>query len=267
MGEEINRAKLAAKIQALLAQAEGEAAAGNEGARDTFLQKAAALQLKYAIDDAMLAVGAQDKDELVYADFCTESNTPLIKAKRELINGVATHNRGKAVMMGEYRPSTSKRAVGGWKYDRRAKIRVYAHQSDLDFITMLYNSLILQMQTMMAHDEGRWLAALDGPQGVQAWRVSYAYGWVRRVVGRIAEAKRHNEAQAEAGTPGTALVLRDRDAIVQAHVTDLFGQLKSAKYRVDDNSAEGHAAGRRAAERADLGQTRVNSSRTRAIDA
>lgn len=258
------RQRMAKVIQDLLAQAELASKRNDETARDEALAKAAALQLKFAIDDAMLAAGAEGKDELAQADFCTESNTPLIKAKRELINGVAQFNRGKAVMMGQWKPKKG----GGRRYDRRAKVTVFAHQSDLDFITMLYNSLILQMQTMMAADENHERRYGYPPAaGWQAWRVSYAYGWVRRVVGRIAEAKRHNEAQAEADTPGTALVLRDRDAIVQAHITDLFGKLKDAKYRIDDNSADGHAAGRRAAERADLGQTKVNGSRTRAIEA
>lgn len=193
------RQRMAKIIQDLLAQAELASKRNDETARDEALAKAAALQLKFAIDDAMLAAGAEDKDELAQADFCTESNTPLIKAKRELINGVAQFNRGKAVMMGEWKPKKG----GGRRYDRRAKVTVFAHQSDLDFITMLYNSLILQMQTMMASDEAHTRRYGYPPAaGWQAWRVSYAYGWVRRVVGRIAEAKRHNEAQAEASTPG-----------------------------------------------------------------
>jgi hypothetical protein len=257
-----DQVKLATKIQALLAQAEGEAAAGNEAARDTFLQKAAALQLKYAIDDSMLrAAGKVGTDELTHADFCTESNTPLIKAKRQLINGLAIHNRGHAVMMGKYKPKKD----GGIKFDRRAKIRVYAHQSDLDFITMLYNSLIIQMQTMMANDERmhREGLHLEGRYGVAAWRVSYAYGWVSRVIGRIAEAARRNEREAEAGTPGTALVLRDRSAIVQGFVKERHPNLRTSNYRLDDRSEAGRLAGRRAAENADLGGKKIGGDRRR----
>jgi hypothetical protein len=263
MTEQVDRAKLAIKIQALLAQAEGEAAAGNEAARDTFLEKAAALQLKHAIEDAMLAVGTQNKDEITTADFCTESNTPLIKAKRQLINGLASWNRGKAVMMGDHKPKRG----GGTRWGKRAKIRVYAHQSDLDFITMLYNSLILQMQTMMAADER--VAQLQAYRGATAasWRVSYAYGWVDRVIGRIAEAARRNEAAAESGTPGTALVLEDRKAIVVKHVEGQFGQLRTTRYRIDDKSHDGRAAGRAAAERADLGNKKVSGSGTLRLEA
>lgn len=266
--EQVDRAKLAVKVQKLLALAESEAKAGNEAARDTLIAKASALQLKYAIEDAMLSVGAQGKDEITHADFCAQSNTPLIKAKRQLIASLAGLNRGSAVMMGEWKP----KKVGGMRYDRRAKVRVYAHQSDLDFITMLYNSLILQMQTMMAADErlmmpGFGQHASAKSKSVGSWRVSYAYAWVTRVVERLREAKHTSEAAAETGQPGTALVLRDRKQLVESHINQQHGKLKTTNYRRDDNSADGRHAGRQAAERADLGGTKVSASNTRAIEA
>lgn len=258
------RQRMAAVIQDLLAQAELAAKRGDEPARDEALAKASALQLKFAIDDAMLATGARGKEELTEAVFCTESNTPLIKAKRQLINGLANQNRGHAVMMGDWKTKKG----GGRRYDRRAMIKVYAHESDLRFITMLYNSLLLQMQSMMAADERHWVdGCMVPPHGWAGWRVSYAYGWVARVLDRLAEAKRRNEQQAEAGQPGTALVLVDRKALVDKHVEDLFGKLGKAKYRHDDNSADGRAAGRAAAERADLGGKKVGAESTRRIEA
>lgn len=258
MSDQADRTKLAARIQALLAQAEGEAAIGNEAARDAFLEKASALQLKYAIDDAMLkATGAQGTDELTHADFCTESNTPLIKAKRQLIAGVAMYNRGHAIMMGEWQ---DKLRSSGRKWNHRAKVRVFAHQSDLDFITMLYNSLIIQMQRVMARDEEQFRRYRMPPkEGWQAWRVSYAYGWVGRVVDRIMEAKWRNEAKAEVTQPGTSLVLRDRSALVEAHVAEIFPKLRKANYRKDDHSEDGRKAGRVAAEEADIGGKKVGN--------
>lgn len=256
MTEQVDRAKLAAKIQKLLAQAEGEAAAGNEAARDTLLEKASALQLKYAIEDAMVqAQHGATADKIVTADFCTESNTPLIKAKRQLINELAILYRGKAVMLGEWK----KKRDGGSKYDKRAKVRVWAHQSDLDFITALYNSLIIQMQTMMANDEredGDGMPRVGVPP---AWRVSYAYGWVARVVARLQEAKQRTEGAAETSTPGTALVLRDRAQLVTERVIGLHPNLRQTSYRVDDKSEAGRAAGRAAADCADLGHQRVQA--------
>jgi hypothetical protein len=264
MAENVDRAKLAAKIHKLLALAESEAAAGNEGARDTLIEKASALQLKYAIEDAMLAAAGQaGTDELTHADFCTESNTPLIKAKRQLINGLAQYNRGQALMMGEWKTQATGKKAGQMKYDRRAKIRVYAHRSDLDFITALYNSLIIQMQTMMATDE-KLAAEVTRTGGVPAaWRVSYAYGWVNRVLDRIREAKQRNEAAAEADRAGTALVLRDRSQLVHDHIEAQFGKLRTTRYRRDDHSDAGRRAGRAAADRADLGGKKVGGEKFR----
>jgi hypothetical protein len=261
--------KIADKIQKLLALAEAEAKAGNEGARDTLLEKAAALQLKYAIADAMLARTGAKAEEIGYADFCRESNTPLVKAKRQLINDLAYLNRGKALLMSEWQDCPrSKRYPTGRKLNRRAYIRVYAHESDLAFIGQLYTSLILQMQTMMAADERDMRNIGDPPlAGWQGWRVSYSYGWVGRVVARMYEAKRRNEAAEETGTPGTALVLADRKALVDAHIGDMFGKLRNSKVRRDDHDPSGRAAGRAAGDRADLGGKKVQGEAARRIEA
>jgi hypothetical protein len=258
MSDQADRTKLAAKIQKLLAQAEGEAAVGNEAARDTLLAKASALQLKYAIEDAMLAqAGSGQAEEIMYEDFCRESNTPLIKAKRELIAVLAQLHRGRAVLMPEWQLRKDDK---GMKLNRRAYVRVYAHESDLRFINQLYTSLVLQMQTMMANDER--VAKLQAYRGGTAagWRVSYAYGWVGRVYARLRDISQRNEAAEETGTPGTALVLKDRSTLVKDHVDDKLGKLKNTKYRRDDADDNGRAAGRRAADQADIGQDKVSSA-------
>lgn len=269
-----DKSRMAAKIAALLAQAEGEAKAGNHEAVQAFLDKASALQLKFAIEDAQLPKGDTGKEEIVHADFCQESNTPLIKAKRELINSLAILNRGKAVMMGEYRRDASgelifktHRGKYGPVYDRRAKVRVYAHESDLRFIEQMYTSLILQMQTFMAADEKveAQRVTISGATSMpNAWRVSYAYGYVRRLHGRMKEVKARQEREANQGTPGTALVLADRQALVVAEVTRQAGQLRQSGYRIDDNGS-GRSAGRAAADRADLGDAKLGGHSTKRI--
>ena len=259
--------KAARKIQGLLALAEDAAKRGNEALRDTYLQKATALQLKYVIDESMLPQNQRAADEITFEDFCQESNTPLIKAKRELISGIAGLFSGKAVMMPEWKKD--KDGNQRWKngkpmYDKRAKIRVYAHETDLAFIRQLYTSLILQMQSMMANDERNAEWQYGKEKVPQAWRVSYAYGWVRRVYGRltVAYAKEKAEATKE---PGTALVLRDRGQAVEVHVGDVLGKLTNTKYRRDDNDPGGRAAGYAAGARADLGQTKVTGGQQRVI--
>lgn len=258
--------RMAKIIQSLLDQAELAAKRNDETARDEALAKASALQLKFAIDDALLSrVGDDSADAIEHMDFCQESNTPLIKVKRELINGLAQLNRGKAVLCGQWQPKIK---GGGMKYNRRAYVRVYAHASDLRFISQMYTSLVLQLQTMMARDEDydrRYRGTPTGGWG--KWRVSYGYGWVGRVYARLQEAKQRNEHAAERETAGTALVLRDRTQLVDSHVHNLHSKLRQSSYRRDDNSNDGRARGREAAELADLGGAKVAASNTRALEA
>lgn len=259
--------KWAHRVAALLALAEEAAKQGDEAKQDEYLQKASALQLKYAVEDAMISKQGGKAEEITYADFCRESNTPLIKAKRDLINALAQLHRGKALLMSEWQPcKPSKRYPSGMRLNRRAYIRVYAHEGDLAFINQLYTSLILQMQTMMAADE-RHVAGHYGGKVANAWRVSYAYGWVGRVIVRMQLMKRRNEEEAEASTPGTALVLVDRKALVDKKISDMYGKLRQNNIRRDDASPEGRAAGRAAGDRADLGGKKVGGSSTRAIEA
>lgn len=261
--KQTSQEQAARRIQALLALAEDAAKANNEELRDTYLEKASALQLKFAIADAMLRT--EDREGIEEAEFCRESNTLLIKAKRILINELADLNRGTSILMPEWQRS----AKGTPKLNRRAYIRVYAHKSDLDFIRMMYTSLIIQMQTMMAADERAEIeGAFGGPKSMtNAWRVSYAYGWVRRVVARLREAKARQEAAETASTPGTALVLADRKALVTKHLEQAHPSLRKHNPRHDDKDPRGRAAGHAAGNRADLGQRKMGSEATRSIEA
>jgi len=261
--KETTQAQAARRIAALLALAEDAAKQGNEAARDTYIEKASALQLQYVIDNAMLAdVSQRASDVVITEDFCTESNTPLIKAKRILINNIALHARGTAVMMPELKRDKNGDVV--WKngkpvYDRRAKIRVWAHESDMAFIRTLYTSLLLQMQTMMAADERAASTGTFGDSMPQAWRVSYAHGWVARVASRLREIKMRQEQASQTREPGTALVLRDRSLVVQEAQTNAVGRTRKTGYKIHDTNAAGKAAGYVAGGHADLGQGKVSS--------
>jgi RNase P subunit RPR2 len=253
---------MARKIQGLLALAEDAAKNGNEPLRDTYLEKATALQIKYAIDDTLLRVQeGRSAEKIVFADFCTESNTPLIKAKRILINVVAVHNRGKAVMMGEMKDTPK-----GRKLDRRAKVRVWAHESDLRFITFLYTSLLTQMQSMMANDERKAVDLWRPSAKVSSsWRVSYAHGWVTRIDVRLQELQVRQERAATGGEPGTALVLAVRGDLVGSFVASAIGPVRKTGYKIHANDTGGRKAGYAAGGQANLGQTGVSSGQRRLI--
>jgi hypothetical protein len=263
--KQTTQAQAARRIAAILAMAEDAAKAGNEELRDTCLDKATALQLQYVIDDGMIAGQSRPTEETMgEEDFCTESNTPLIKAKRELVAALAGLYRGRAVMMGEW---TVHKGTGAPKWDKRAKVRVYAYTSDLSFIRAMYTSLLLQMGTEMSRDEKKYFMISSAKGTVAGWRTSYAHSYVARAVGRLYAMKESQEKTVRDTAPGAVLVLRDRATAVDKYVDNLHTDLRKTRYKINTGNADGVAAGRAAADRADLGGCRVTRGGTRAVEA
>jgi hypothetical protein len=189
----------------------------------------------------------------------------MIKAKRELIAGLAGLYRGRVVMMGEW---TVHKGTGSPKWNKRAKLRVWAHTSDLAFIRAMYTSLLLQLSAEMARDERGAAESVDLAHLLKmgAWRTSYAHSYVERVVARLYEMKIKQEAVVRDTAPGATVALRDRAGAVSKFVDDLHKDLRQTRYRVEKGNAAGRAAGRRAGERADLGGRRVTRGGTRAVE-
>lgn len=246
----------ARRIAGLLANAEDAAKRGALGERDAFLQKATALQHKYAIDQIMLERNDSARtEEIISEEFCHESNTPLVKAKRLLLQGLATLYRGTAALCGEWDPVKR-------KMNNRAYVRVWAHTSDLAFISQMYTSLILQMQTEMARDERK-----THDKVTNAWRVSYAHAWVERVYYRLWDLKRAQERETQATGTGAEMVLRDKATLVHDHADrEVGGFAKGRRHPTSDKNPAGRAAGDAAGRRADLGQNRVAEPTRRALD-
>lgn len=248
----------ARRIAGLLAHAEDAAKRGDLAQRDIFLQKATGLQHKFAIDQVLLEKNDPTViDEIIYRDFCTESNTPLIKAKRDLICGVARVFRGVPLLL-----ETTRFVNGRWKRDKRAAIRVNAHASDMVLIEQMYTSLILQLQAEMAHDE-----RLTHEKVTNSWRVSYAHGWVDRVVWRLQDLHRQAEKEEAATGSGMEIVLRGKADLVRAHLDNTNAVTgKGRRLPRSDSNRNGRAAGDAAGRRADLGQKRTAHKTTPALD-
>jgi hypothetical protein len=229
-------------IVALLAKAERT---DNEHERDAYLAKAQELQTKYAIEQGMLdaARPQQEREAINQMRFCEERNTPLIKAKRQLVLWLADVNNC-FVILGH----------------RRAYLEVTGHQSDLVMVQHLYASILLQMQRAMQQAEGRG----DVVGALAGWRVSYAHGYVRRVAVRLLAAKTRQMAETSTGTPGSALVLVNRAEVAKQAAEGLYGDLKKArKIPNSDNNEFGRYAGNRDGHNADLGGDRIGAATTR----
>lgn len=245
MGNE-NLARLAAKVAALLAKAE---ATDYEPERDALLAKASALQFKYTIDQAMIeeVVGRSQQryEQVIRAEFCTERNTPLIKAKRELINVIAENHRCEAVLL-----------MPG----RRAVV-VVGFESDVQFVTMMFNSLCLQMQNALVQAEGS-----VSKEERSSFRVSFAHGYVLRLYHRFQEISKQQREEARK-TTGAELALYSRAVEVQNALHNYFELTKRASYPTDQRShAAGRQAGYQAGGEADLGAgNRLGTSEQRAL--
>jgi hypothetical protein len=217
-----------AKLRALAERA------GTEGERDVALEKAAHLMEQHAIEEFTLA---QDPDASVRVEPVVQyisfgRNQPYIKARRSMLASVCDDNRVRIYMM-----------------SGRDRLCLIGFQSDIDYSLELYASLELHMRSMMDLAEVR-----RGTGGsLSSFRTNFAYGYASRIHQRLAEWRRAR-AQAATSEPGTALVLRDRGAIVTAKVTQTFGATRTRKGPPARHQHDGgaRAAGAMAANDADL---------------
>jgi hypothetical protein len=225
--------KITELVKKLLAQAEGTPF---EKERDTFLAKARELIEKHQIDAQLLGQADPSKREGVirHRMFNDAKGQRLIKAKREMIQYLAD----------VYGCQTIRHGANG-----RAGLTLVGHESDVELILMMFNSLMLQLMTALAaaQNAGEVVGA-SGP-------VSYAHGWVRRVGTRLLSAKA--DAAATAGPMSQALVLVDRSAMVQAQVEEWWPKLRTRKQATSVNDYTAYGAGSRDGNRADLGGTRL----------
>jgi hypothetical protein len=218
---------------------------------EAYIAKAQELATKHAIEQGMIdaarrANGQQPSEGFKQVDLCTERNTPLIKAKRELVMWLAEMNHCYVVMG-----------------PRRAYLRVTGHESDVIVLEHMFASLLLQMQRSMGQSEANGLVV--GPLG--GWRVSFAFGFIRRVGTRLRAAMAAQHTGADS-TPGSALVLRDRAALSKQFVESQYeeGTLrKGRKIPSGDNNMFGRSAGDVAGRNADLGGARIGTTNRKEI--
>jgi hypothetical protein len=222
-------------VRNLLAKAEDKACTPQEA--EAFFAKAQAMMTKHAIESHLLGVAdaAQAEKIISVIMFRDDKSTMLVKAKRELINFLADVNNCRTVMHG------------------RAYMTLMGHTSDVELVQMLFNSLMLQLQTMLLAAENA-----GDVRGVSG-RVSYAHGYVRRLYTRMLAAKRASQDDAQASTAvGNALVLRDRTALVVDHMNTVFPKLGHARANTSaDPRSAAYGVGHRDGGRADLGGSRL----------
>src|SRR5205823_14019219 len=115
-------------------------------------------------------------------------------------------------------------------------------------------SLLLQASTAM-------LAASRGRPNVKAFRRAFLFGYAAAIGARLREVQEDTERAATSSAPGTALVLVDRKAQVDAAFAEQFPRIRTMRPSV--SSGNGLTAGQRAGVEADLSmrRSRLNGQR------
>lgn len=224
--------QLLSRVRKLLAMAEGTAN-GNEA--DAFSRKAAELIARHRIDPERLRATASDDLDVVEVEL---GRGAYVRGRLALLVAVGDASGCKVVF--EVR-------------DRGTVAFVAGFRSDLDTATLLYHSLHAQASSRMAAERRQTAAA------TQQWRRSFLFGYadqIRRMLADTAEEAQRHVHPSSAALPA----LRARDRRVEEFSRQRFGRVVAAR-RPKAATVTGWDAGRRAAERADLGRRRVGGLR------
>jgi len=229
-----------AKIRALLAKAEDKAASPEEA--EVYFAKAAELMAKYGIEQAMLAEAHPETDELAHRTIDIKGKYVPDRATLLFAIGNALGARNVYWTRTDYET--------GKRYRR---VKIYAHESTLERIEILFASLQIQAMNGMAKARPQY------GESVTAYRKSWLAGFASSVLRRLSQAENDAVKEAEAKTTGTELVLVKREAAVERFFKQAHPNVKTAPRR--RLTGTGWSDGREAGDRADLGSKRIGSQR------
>lgn len=222
------------KVRALLAKAESTTFPEEAEALSA---KAQELMARHAIDSAMVAAGAGAGGGPTGVRVPVDD--PYAGAKSILLAEVAAANRCRAVWSKGLGFST-----------------VLGFESDLEFVDVLYTSLLVQATSAMVAAGSQ--VDRSGRSRTRSFRQAFLLAYASRIGQRLREAEAASRAAA-AEEYGEALlpVLADRSAAVRAAEAEAFPHLVSRSVSI--SNAAGWAAGKAAADLASLsGRTAVS---------
>jgi hypothetical protein len=229
-------AKVLEKVRALLAKAESTTFPEEAEALSA---KAQELMARHAIDAAMVGAGAGGDGP---TGVRVPVDDPFAGAKSILLAEVAAANRCRAVWSKGFGFST-----------------VLGFESDLEFVDVLYTSLLVQATSAMVAAGSQ--VDRYGRSRTRSFRQAFLLAYASRIGQRLREAESASRAAAaEEYGPALLPVLADRSAAVRAAEAEAFPHLVSRSVSI--SNAAGWAAGRAAADLASLsGRSEVPTGR------
>jgi hypothetical protein len=226
------------RVRKLLVKAEAAGVTPEEA--QALTAKAAELMAKYGIDRALLAASKPGTDRP--ADRFIDITNPWARVQAHLLCGLASAMRCLCVVLPRDNPG--------------CRIHMFGFASDIERSDVLYTSLLVQMW--------RGLAAAEVParsRNTRAWRRSWLLGFASAVVARVRAAEREAATQATAQAGGdsskTALVLADRNQIIQRNLAAAYPHVRKARVTY---SGSGYGAGYSQGQQADIGHRRLRAT-------
>lgn len=225
---------LVQRVRKLLDKAENT---DNAHEAEAFAGKAADLIARHRIDPARLAERGDVSDDL---------------ALSELNVGRGAYVRGRIALLANIAEAHDVRMV--YQSTPTGSVAFLAgRRSDLEIVKILYASLHSQVASQMATLRRSTGAA------TQRERRAFLFGFANRIGELLTEshgaAVRESQAAADGGA-ATALALRERRERVDEFADDAWGKVRNAA-RAAPLDTGGYQRGSNAAERADVGRTRL----------
>jgi hypothetical protein len=222
--------KLLARVRALLAKAESTTF---EAEAETFTAAAQAMMARHSIDQAVLDQ-SDDHDADRPGGIRLGVENPYPEAKAVLLQQIAEANRCRAVWSKHLGFTT-----------------VLGYRADTAWVELLYTSLLVQATAAMTKAGSKTTAR--GTSRTRAFRSSF----LESFAARIGERLRHETQEAETAAAASAgrdllPVLARRDQAVEDEVRRIFPDMTNSRRASWAADREGWAAGRTAADLADL---------------
>lgn len=230
-----SEAALLERIRKLFAKSRSTS---NPHEAEVFARKAADLAARHRVDPDRLRA-ADTREELAIREI-ELGRGAYMRARLSLLIAVADNHDARVVFQAT--PTGTVALVAGFR-------------SDLDLVEVMYRSLHQQAATQMSE--------IHRPTGAatQRYRRSFLFGFASRVGELLAEARRDAESTitdvSDEGGRSAALVLRERADVVAEHAAESFGRVRTAR-RPAAAQAAAWRDGSEAADRADIGRTRID---------
>lgn len=241
-------------IEKLLRKAER---AGTQEEAETFYAKAQELMSKWAIDEAMLNVNSDEARQQIVAEWIEVNKSGFWKSNCQLMFLIAKANDVQAIRIEPFTPTKAERERG-YRL-RKPKMHLIGYSSDVEHVKMMYASMRVQI-TRAGNSVIPEYVRSDTREAF-VWRRSFLEAFAGRIYERMMESKQaaRRAAEKEYGSNSLALVLVSKSDLVRSEFERIYPDARPINRRSQMVNAHGANEGRKAADRADVGNKQASS--------